>query len=517
MLFTEPVEFREALESREVKVLLPTTLSSRELEQMSPETRERAAFSARVANAGFIAEFDTLTREILNPRRVQREDGSRATEGMDFATARLKLKEYLDRTGYQAAEGEEGTIKDLRSDKRLNLILETNTQMAQGYGGWKQGQNAPVLDVWPASELYRAEERDEKRDWVTRWLNAAGEVEDEKAGAALRRFGRMVARKDSAIWRNLGPFKLPYEPFDFNSGMGTRDVERDDAVSLGVMESGTTVQPQDRGFNDDLQASLEVRSEALRQAVLEDLGDEYIFEGDVLKKRNEGTTTPPAGSRSAIRPTRRPRLPQNPVSNALQIARRKPASLEETKQVIDQVHDDGQLKRIYVTGEASGRRFGGYQHTREDAIGIGVRLRHGDEFTFLHEIGHFLDHQALGVKGSFASAGSPLLQEWRAAVQSSAAYRRLKQALSDPDQQQYRREIQYLKSDVEVWARSYAQWMKLQIEKRGLGSAAMRARLKEELTMRLDAPYQSGHWTDEDFEPIAAAIDRLFERKGWLL
>jgi hypothetical protein len=305
MLFTEPVDYREALLSRAVKSALPNELSSGELARLDAALRERAKFSAGVTRIDFIDRFDALAEAIVSPQRIDRvmPEGTiqTVTEGMDFATARLELKNFLRSIQYHPEEGEAGTIQDLSSDGRLNLILNTNVQQAQGYGSWAQGQDAAVLSEWPASELYRAEARHEPRDWPVRWLGAAGEVGDEDAAAALRRYGRMVARKDSTIWVNLGPFKLPYAPFDFNSGMDTKDVERGDAIGLGVYsESADAPAPQSRGLNDLLQASPNVRSAALRSALLEDVGDEFEFVGDVLVKKSGlghslGTAGPTSG------------------------------------------------------------------------------------------------------------------------------------------------------------------------------------------------------------------------------
>ena len=72
------------------------------------------------------------------------------------------------------SEGEEGSITDLRSERRANLMLQMNVQMAQGYGRWRQGQDQAILDHWPAQELYRQEPRKEHRDWPTIWRENGG-------------------------------------------------------------------------------------------------------------------------------------------------------------------------------------------------------------------------------------------------------------------------------------------------------------------------------------------------------
>lgn len=249
MLFTEPVPFAEAVQSRAVRELLPTEFRTSLLSELPTEIRERAFFSAGVTNAEFLQKASDQIDRLLT--------GSKESEGgIDRAKARLELKQLLDSLGYQPAEGEEGTLTDLSSDDRLNLILDTNLQMAQGYGQWKQGQDPAILDQWPAQELIRVVDSKDKRDWGTRWAEAGG----------LFYAGRMIALKNDPIWVAISRFGLPYAPFDFNSGMDVADVDRDEAEALGLIDRDTQITPQDRGFNDGLEAALGV-GESIAQAV----------------------------------------------------------------------------------------------------------------------------------------------------------------------------------------------------------------------------------------------------------
>jgi hypothetical protein len=130
-----------------------------------------------------------------------------------------------------------------------------------------------VLDQWPAQELIRVIDSRVKRDWPARWAEAGGEF-----------FGpRMVALKNDPIWTRLSRFGLPYPPFDFNSGMDVRDVDRDEAMALGLIDRDTQIAPQSRDFNTDLQASPEVRDAALKEALAEQLKGIGAFIGGVLR------------------------------------------------------------------------------------------------------------------------------------------------------------------------------------------------------------------------------------------
>lgn len=253
MIFTTPIPFEEALRSREVKRIMPTNLGSADLAKIDVAIRERAVFSARTTNEQYLQSIADVVKEILNPTTQQRDDGSQYTAGLDQASARLRLKEVLQEIGYSATPGEEGTIKDLSSDARINLVLQTNVQMAQGYGYWQQGNSAEALDLYPAFELFRAESREQERPWAQDngiWINAAREVNDTGAiNAWAFHNKRMVARKDSPIWLAISDFGQPYPPFKFNSGMDIMDVDRAEAVELGVIDEDSQVQVQQRSFN----------------------------------------------------------------------------------------------------------------------------------------------------------------------------------------------------------------------------------------------------------------------------
>lgn len=269
MIFKTPIPFEEALQSRRVKALLPTTLSSGELMKIAPEIRERSVISARTVNAEHLQVIADNIETILNPTSV---DGR--TVGLDWSTARLNLKQSLQDKGYLPDPSERGTLKDLGSDVRLNTIIKTNVEMAQGYGQFAQGQDPDLLDAWPAQELFRAEDRKVPRDWESIWQQRGGQIFG----------GRMIALKDDPIWTEISAFGLPYPPFDFGSGMWVRDIDRAEAESLGLINFDQRVEPQSREFNADLQMTPAVRDEALMSALMRDVGDKYSLTDGVLTK-----------------------------------------------------------------------------------------------------------------------------------------------------------------------------------------------------------------------------------------
>jgi len=267
MILAEPLPFAEAIESREIRQILPTELRTMLLDTIPAELRERAMFSAGVTSAEFLQRASDAIDELLAGKS-------------DRATQRAALKELLQALDYRPAEGEEDTLTDLSSDDRLNLILDTNLELAQGYGSWIQGQDPEILDLWPAQELVRVREAKEPRDWAARWVEAGGTAYG----------GRMIALKNDPIWRRISRFGLPYPPFDFNSGMDVSDVDRETAIEAGLIDRDTELLPQDRDFNSDLQASPEVRDQALREALEEALQGVASFDADGVLRIDGGAS-----------------------------------------------------------------------------------------------------------------------------------------------------------------------------------------------------------------------------------
>lgn len=243
MILDQPLSFREAVRQLAAKKIMPTSLTSAELSQLNKSIMRTAFTSAQTTIEGLLDRYKAGVMEIINPA----QGATGATEGFNPATLRAFIKDYLRGISYQPAEGEEGTIKDLSSDGRINLVVKTNTELAQGAGKFVQGNlDEDVVDLWPAWELVRYEERDNPRDWEQRWRLAAAVAGDPKALGVLGNEGRMVALKSSGIWDALGDgaggymdtLGNPYPPFAFNSGMWTEDVSREEAEELGLLEEG---------------------------------------------------------------------------------------------------------------------------------------------------------------------------------------------------------------------------------------------------------------------------------------
>jgi len=163
-----------------------------------------------------------------------------------------------------------GGLTDVQSSARLGLIYDMQIKQARNYVNWKTDQNPYILDAFPAQELLRVEERVNKRDWRSRWIAAGGKIYN----------GFMLALKNDPIWVNISAFGTPWPPFDWGSGMGVRDVSRRSALELGLLAPDQRIEPDDMGFNDNL----EVDISALAPAFVEQLSNLF----GTLVKISEG-------------------------------------------------------------------------------------------------------------------------------------------------------------------------------------------------------------------------------------
>lgn len=258
-MFDDPTLLTDAIKHWLSKEPLASDLSSADIRQLSDSVRRAAIVSAHTTVESYLDKIGEVIGSVIQPKIEQRPDrvtdtnptGS-VTTGLNPAYARVALKDALKKLNYSPAPGTRGTIKDLSSDPRVNLVVKTNVQNAQGAGSFiQQNSNPTRVQDYPALELYRLEDRQRPRDWETRWMNAARESGDTDAAAALANHGRMVALKSSDIWQALGDgaggyddtLGNPFPPFAFSSGMWTRDVSRDTAVKLELLDADEKAEP----------------------------------------------------------------------------------------------------------------------------------------------------------------------------------------------------------------------------------------------------------------------------------
>ena len=215
--------------------ILPTWMGSAELDELELAIKERAVFSARTTNAVYLeALHEKIGRLLANGY-----DG-------DQAKLRLELKQLLAELAYNPETGfpgdaalgipaaRAGSLQDISSDKRINLILDTQLELMAGKGQEQRGLSKEALDLFPAWELVRIKEARVPRDWFTRFKQAGGRVLEDADGRK-----RLVAHKLDEVWSVLGDRSLfkdaldvSHPPFAFGSGMAWQAIEQAEWDSL---------------------------------------------------------------------------------------------------------------------------------------------------------------------------------------------------------------------------------------------------------------------------------------------
>lgn len=231
---------QQALEIAKDRGIFPTILGARETADLAETLEGRAFWSARTTQAGYLRALKALVERYIKSEGADN----------DLAQLRVEARKLLAMYGYTPEKGfpgdakrgipaaTPGTLTDLSSERRLNLIFDTQAKLARGLGLKLRGLDR--IDIAPAWELVRVESRDTPREWLERWDEAADNVDHEGVYAAP---GRMIAHKLSPIWAALGSralfddaLNVDHPPFAFQSGMGWREIFASDLEDLTQAE-----------------------------------------------------------------------------------------------------------------------------------------------------------------------------------------------------------------------------------------------------------------------------------------
>jgi hypothetical protein len=272
--------FESSAAGLDKKTPIGSRLNSRQWQGVPAELRDRAMFSAKVESVRFLSEARDRLSAQMRLQREQLTNGKQALFDRDSFIS--SMREIASDEGIDTNNGEyDHSIKDIRSAKRLGLIYDVQTQLAEEYGRYKMSMDPDVLDAYPAKRLIRVEDRDRKREWKEIWGAASNEV----GGEGVAKGGDMVALVTSPIWTHLGPFENPYPPFDWGSGMGTEDVSRAEAEDIGLITATEEipVPEETERFNSNLFAGLEGVSQDLRDELAKSFDGQVEITGDVAK------------------------------------------------------------------------------------------------------------------------------------------------------------------------------------------------------------------------------------------
>jgi hypothetical protein len=219
----------DALRAAQKRGALPTALDTAGLRELGADLLARSVFTARGTNVVFT---DVLKKLIAQLAAGELGEGQ----------VRTALWEVLDVLGYDAERGGfpgekiepalKGTLQDLKSFRRMDLIVRTQRDLMQGAGLKMRGSEPDRLSTFPAYELVRVLPVAMPRDWPSRWTIAGGAKRDD---------GRMIALKGDPVWGELGSYGnfqdalgVDHPPFAFNSGMGWREISGAEVRALGI-------------------------------------------------------------------------------------------------------------------------------------------------------------------------------------------------------------------------------------------------------------------------------------------
>lgn len=238
---------------------LPSALGSAELQALfTAMMRRRTLVLARVTKAEFVAEVKRGIARVL--QGGTNNSKAEVIGGLHLLLSRLG---YSPETGFPGDEAlgippaEPGSLQDLSSFARLNLIIDTERELAAGLQAKLSGESVVAKALFPAYELIRVLPRDVPRGsidsgspgWGERWVKFGGPELVNDGGRT-----RMIAMKGDDIWRKLGDQALledhgindlalgvDFPPFCIRSGMGWQAIHRSEVKRLGI--APTSVNP----------------------------------------------------------------------------------------------------------------------------------------------------------------------------------------------------------------------------------------------------------------------------------
>lgn len=267
------------------KTTIASEMRTREWDRTSTWCKERAYFMASVDRA-----------DIANAFRLEAD--KMVSGEITIDQARETLRRKLDELNYQAPEGLEGSIKDLRTTARQNVSLNTNADMARG---WAQHAQFMGDITNPGLMLYRGEQRKNKRNWVAICAQFAGRDDVVLTG---KKDKPMVALSNSPVWVMLSKFGKPYPPFDYGSGMWTKPVSYDECRRMGLITDdnegellGRVLDETPESLNADLEAHRDYRYSDLKEELSKSLQGLAKWEKDLERGGEKLVFTDPNGSR----------------------------------------------------------------------------------------------------------------------------------------------------------------------------------------------------------------------------
>lgn len=492
MKFVKAMPFTEAVDKLGDKTPIGSAMLSAEWQDVPVALRERAFFSSQVESIRFLQRGRDALTDFLTSAREDLESGDTALSMASRAQFVELMRQFALKEGMGPLDEElAGGLRDITSERRLSLIFNTQVRQANDYGYYRQGMQENVLNEFPAQRFIRVVDVKQERESHVPYEG-------------------QVFLKTDPVWVKINAdFGVPWGPWGWGCGHDVQDEDRDTAVELGLMKPGEQLEPEVKFFNENLRASASTLDQDLLEKLKAELGKQLVIEGDEMRWRSAEEAQPAVAAPTSVER-------ESPVSDAVEV--KVPGHAGELVNAafaaIDQVHDDGELPAIQM--RATTRSVLGYFQPRHSAAGeleadhMAVkRTGPWPGLTTVHETGHFLDLEAIGDKGEFATlSGHGGMKAVLKAAEETENIQALHTKLAETGSTELAREYRYLLKPEEIWARAYAQF----VTERS-GDQTLKADLARLLA---DAGYKQRQWSAHDFKPVSQAIEKMFGELGWL-
>lgn len=266
----------DAVAAISAKTPIGSTLRSAEWAQVPVALRQRGQFSAGITSARVLQAIQDRIAAQIKQQREKVANG-------DAVFDRSSFIDSLRGIARDEGLGGAGGLTDITSIPRLGLIYDMQNAHAAGFARHKLDTSEGALVLYPAYQLGEstAEEPRPEEFWQRRWFEAGNQV--GWAGAVRTEY---VALKTSPIWAALSTFGTPWPPFDWGSTRPLDEVDRDQAVALGLIDDAwrpTEGAAGGEDFNAQLEASTRELDAGMVKQLSDWFGDAVKFVGNTVK------------------------------------------------------------------------------------------------------------------------------------------------------------------------------------------------------------------------------------------
>lgn len=258
----------------------------------------------------------------------------------------------------------------------------------------------------------------------------------------------------------------------------------------------------------------------------------------------------PQGSTDPVQPASQPAAPPvqhgpkgTPCSTNVRVPNSKLwDDAKKTLGFIDRIHGDGIMGALPCVIKNTMSNLGTYWHFNSGApkrLDLRTKGNSHQMNTMAHEMGHYLDHQAIpdqikgvragGYFGSEQCRDHPKVAALMDAIEDSPEIKDLKDMAIHPrtwaattgSGYQYTvtssaQFVSYLLRRREMFARAYAQYIATKAQRWGVDGQKMWDEVQTQIYPIGTAQYYPTVWHVPNFEPIEKAFDDLFTDLGWM-